>query len=175
MIRRYEPRDAQGVQDTVREVYEEYGFTWDPEEYHADLFSIEAEYQHADAEFWVAELDGLVVGCVGLVCFPALPGEFGSTTEIDGTVRVAAADCELVRLYVRPSARQGGLGSQLTEVVLAEARRRNRRVMELWSDKRFDKAHRLYLRYGAIIVGDRICDDPDESPEYGLAIDLTSS
>jgi hypothetical protein len=44
--------------------------------------------------------------------------------------------------------------------------------MELWSDKRFGPAHRLYGQFGAEVVGDRICDDPDKSPEWGLRIDL---
>jgi hypothetical protein len=44
--------------------------------------------------------------------------------------------------------------------------------MELWSDKRFEDAHRLYQKLGARVVGERICHDPDQSPEWGLAIDF---
>lgn len=44
--------------------------------------------------------------------------------------------------------------------------------MEIWSDKRFVEAHRLYQRLGAFVVADRICSDPDNSPEWGLLLPL---
>lgn len=56
--------------------------------------------------------------------------------------------------------------------MIEEARRRGHRQLEIWSDKRFEDAHRLYRRYGARVVGERVHDDPDSSEEWGLLIDL---
>jgi putative acetyltransferase len=56
------------------------------------------------------------------------------------------------------------------KAVLAEAKKNGRSTMELWSDKRFTDAHRLYERFGAKVVGERICHDPDKSPEWGLVL-----
>ena len=172
VVRPFEARDSAAVQRAVKAVYDEYGLTWDPDDYHADLFNIEAEYINDASRFWVGEVDGDVVGCIGIVIFPTLPGEAGEVVLVDGVNRVAATDCELVRLYVHPEGRRTGLGSRLTEVVIQDARDRGCRLMELWSDKRFVDAHRLYQRYGASVVGDRICDDPDVSPEYGLMLPI---
>ncbi len=170
VVRLFEPKDGVAVRRAVKAVYDEYNLTWDPDEYHADLFDIEAEYMTDSSRFWVGEVDGDVVGCIGIVTFPTLPGEVGETVVHEGFVRVAGTDCELIRLYVHPEGRRTGLGSKLTEVVIEEARARGCRLMELWSDKRFVDAHRLYQRFGATVVGDRICDDPDISPEFGLML-----
>jgi hypothetical protein len=45
--------------------------------------------------------------------------------------------------------------------------------LKIWSDKRFADAHRLYERHGARVVGERVHDDPDQSHEWGLVLDLT--
>jgi hypothetical protein len=44
--------------------------------------------------------------------------------------------------------------------------------MEIWSDKRFAEAHALYRSLGAKLVGERICHDPEQSPEWGFLLDL---
>jgi len=56
------------------------------------------------------------------------------------------------------------------EMVLTTAREKGLKQLEIWSDKRFEAAHRLYGKYGAELVSDRICHDPDHSPEWGLSI-----
>jgi GNAT superfamily N-acetyltransferase len=81
-------------------------------------------------------------------------------------------DCSLERLYVRGAARGKGAGSALLRTVLEAARAAGRRRLAIWSDKRFADAHRLYERFGARVVAERVCDDPDESPEWGLVVAL---
>jgi putative acetyltransferase len=165
--------DAEGVVRTIRAVYDEYGFTWDAEEYHSDLYDLDGHYFAVGDQFYVAELPKRgVVGTVALQLFPALPGSPGTTVAHEGRIRAAGADCSLERLYVHPEARRLGLGQALTQRVIDEARARGRRAMELWSDKRFVDAHRLYQRMGAEVIGGRICHDPDQSPEWGLIIRL---
>jgi putative acetyltransferase len=164
--------DEPGVQAVIRAVYDEYGFTWDEASYHADLYDLDRHYFHQGDLFWVAAEGDQIVGTVALELFPELPGPVGEAIQFDGKVRVGGCDCSLERLYVHPSARGCGVGSKLIDTVLDEARRLGRTNLELWSDKRFGDAHRLYGRFGALLVGERICDDPDVSPEWGLVVRL---
>jgi putative acetyltransferase len=144
-IRRAVTADSPAAAGVVRAVYDEFGFTWDEAGYHADLHDVEASH----AVFFVAEVDGRIVGTAGLT-------DHGS----------------LERLYVLPEARGSGAGSALLTAVAEEARRRGHDRIEIWSDKRFTDAHRLYERHGARVVGERVHDDPDSSHEWGLVLDL---
>ncbi|MDX6438233.1 MAG: putative acetyltransferase [Gaiellaceae bacterium] len=145
-VRRAVASDSPAAAAVVRAVYGEYGFTWDEEGYHADLRDVEASY----AAFFVAESDGRIVGTAGLTGHGSLE-----------------------RLYVLREARGSGTGSALLTAVAAEARRCGHPRLEIWSDKRFADAHRLYERHGARVVGERVHDDPDGSDEWGLLLDLT--
>jgi GNAT superfamily N-acetyltransferase len=173
IIRPATAADTQGVVRTVKAVFDEYGFTWDADDYHADLYDVAGHYFDKGDKFFIAEDPQLgVVGTVALQLFPAIPGEVGQTGMVEGRVRVLGADCSLERLYVDPRARRRGLGEALTLKVIDEARALGRHAMEMWSDKRFGDAHRLYQRLGAEVVGERICHDPDQSPEWGLLVRL---
>jgi putative acetyltransferase len=164
--------DTAGVVRVVRAVYDEYGFTWEADGYHADLYDLQGYYLDRGHGFWVARDAETIIGTVALELFDPLPGEPGEAVLVGGTVRLGACDGALERLYVHPAARRQGAGRLLVETVLAEARRRGRRNLEIWSDKRFGEAHRLYHRLGAVTVAERICHDPDESPEWGLLLKL---
>jgi GNAT superfamily N-acetyltransferase len=169
LVRHLEPADVGAAADVVRGVFEEYAFTWDPDGYCSDMSDPLAHY---DA-FWVADDGGSVVGCVGLCFHRLVPGDPGTTAELDGEVRVAATDCELVRLYVASSARGRGLGARMTETVISAARAAEGTALELWSDKKLVHAHAMYVRLGAQLVGERTCPgDPDGSPEWGFRIEL---
>jgi GNAT superfamily N-acetyltransferase len=166
------PDDVAGVVATVKAVYEEYAFTWEAEGYHADLYELGDYYLAKGHRFAVAEAGSAVVGTVALELFPALPGQVGELVEYKGKVRLGGCDCALNRLYVHPEARRSGIGRALTAYVVDAARAEGRRAMEIWSDKRFMAAHELYAKFGAEQVGERICDDPDTSPEWGLVLSL---
>ena len=144
-IRRARAADSAAAAAVVKAVYAEYGFTWDETGYHADLRDIDAAY----AAFFVAELGGRIVGTAGL-------SQQGS----------------LERFYVLAEARGAGVGSALLTAVADEARHRGHAQLEIWSDKRFEDAHRLYRRHGARVVGERVHDDPDSSHEWGLLLEL---
>lgn len=172
MVLPWSPEHSQGAVEVVRAVFDEYGFTWDEAEYHADLYDVPTYYLSKGNLFYVSIVDGRVVGTVGLELFPPVPGVAGVPAEIDGKVRISGCDCSLERLYVHPEARRMGVGSALFEKAVAEAQARGCRAMEIWSDKRLVDAHRLYKRYGAKPVSERVCDDPDLSPEWGLILNL---
>lgn len=166
--------DSLAAAAVVQAVFSEYGFTWEAEGYHADLYDLDRYYLAVGDPFWVAEREGVIVGTCALELFDPLPGKVGEVAIVDGKVRAGGADCSLERLYVHPTARRMGIGAALFETTLAEARQRGRQAMEIWSDKEFGDAHRLYERYGAVVIGDRICDDPDEAAEWGLVLPLSA-
>ena len=164
--------DCGAVVRVIRAVYDEYGFTWDEGDYHADLYDIERHYLAAGDSFFVAEQDGEVVGTVGLARYEVLEGPVATLELREDFIRVLGTDCSLERLYVDPNARRSGIGYQLVHHVVELAKAEGRTGMELWSDKKFVDAHRLYAKFGAEVVGERICHDPDQSPEWGLIIRL---
>ena len=167
--------DVPGVVDVIHTVYDEYSFTWEPDGYHKDLYDIEGHYDGQDDRFYVAVIDGFIVGTVAIALFDLIAGDVGQIRQLDGFLRVQGCDCALERLYVHPKARRTGVGSGLLKHTFEIARAENRQAMELWSDKKFVDAHRLYGKLGAKVVGERLCHDPDQSPEWGLMIDLTRS
>jgi len=151
-IEEYADRHRDGVLAVVQEVYREYGFTWEAEGYHRDLYDVPGHYLSRGGMFW-AMLEGeSVIGCVGV-----LPRE---------------DDCELHRMYLRKSHRGRGLGRRLLDTAVTFARHRGWRRMRAWSDVKLTLAHRLYLKSGFIRDHERICDDPDQSHEYGFMKDL---
>ena len=168
-IRRATDADQPTIVHIIKSVYDEYGFSWDAEGYNADLYAIEENYGE---NFWIAEVDGSPIGCVGLDLFPTIPGTTGELTEFEGALRIAGSDCELCRLYVLPEGRGKKIGRSLYETTIETAKALGSSQMEIWSDKKLVEAHKLYQKTGARAVGDRICDDPDESPEWGFCLTL---
>lgn len=139
---------AAGVIQVVQGVFEEYGFTWEADGYCKDLYDPQTHYVAPGGMFWTA-LDGRrVVGCVGL--------------------RMCGRRSELHRMYLLRSHRGRGLGRRLLETCLNHAREHGCVAMRAWSDVKLVDAHRLYLKHGFVRDGERICDDPDQSREYGF-------
>lgn len=95
-----------------------------------ELLAIATHYRNLGGGFWMAEDSGRLAGCVGLAPSPE-PGF-----------------AVLHKLYVAWSARRQGLGETLVGLVEAEAAARGATAIELWSDTRFEDAHRLYERLG---------------------------
>ncbi|MFF0725111.1 GNAT family N-acetyltransferase [Streptomyces sp. NPDC004134] len=83
----------------------------------------------------VAERDGRVVGTVQLTVIPGLSRR-GATRALIEAVRVHREE------------RGGGLGTQLVEWAVEEARRRGCAVVQLTSDATRTDAHRFYERLG---------------------------
>jgi oligopeptidase B len=111
-------------------------------------------YVHKQGLFWVVEQHGQVVACVGYV-----PHEDSA---------------ELKSLYVAKTARRRGLGAELATLVESTAVERGARSITLWSDTRFEDAHRLYERLGYHRTGARRdLHDLSNTTEYEFARNLT--
>ena len=128
-IRPYLPEDQPGVIAAVKAAYDSLGYTMDFSEFDRDLADVPGTYQDSGGEFWVAEDEGLVAGCVGVT-------------------RESAEVCELHRLYLLPTLRGKGLGRRLIETVIEWCRGQGCRELVLWSDIRFETAREVYIRCG---------------------------
>jgi GNAT superfamily N-acetyltransferase len=164
--------DSTAVAAVVEAVYGEYGFVWEPEGCQADLYDLGAHYLDRGHLVWVVADGTAVQGVIGLKLFEPVPGQAGSAVDFEGAVRLAGCDAALARLYVHPRARHRGAGTDLLRTALGAARQRGRGAVEIWSDKRLEQAHRLYKRFGARPVADRLIFDPDPCEEWGLVVDL---
>jgi len=147
-IVRYTTRFEDGIVHVVRAVHDEFGFSWDPDGYHRDLYDIEASYLEHGGMFWVLVARDTVVGTCGL------------------TIHDRA--CELHRLYVLPAYRGQGWGGCLMEVAMEHGRDRGCGRIIAWSDVKLGEAHALYRKAGFTQEGERICADPDKSREWGF-------
>jgi RimJ/RimL family protein N-acetyltransferase len=143
--------DAAGVIALIGRVFAEYSFVYDPAVEVADLVRFGAHYEAPRGAFFVVRSGGLIVGSVGVE-------------------RLDADTAELHRLYLDAELRGRRLGRALVEVVLDWCRAHEIRRIILWSDTRFDRAHRLYARMGFVQTGERdLPDDVNGTREYGFA------
>jgi GNAT superfamily N-acetyltransferase len=141
--------DAPGIIALIGRVFAEYQFIWNPATEVPDLFDLERHYAGHHGAFWVARLDVQIVGSVGVERLP------------DGRA-------ELHRLYLDATLRGRGLGRALVEAVLGWCRDAGIKQLTLWSDTRFDRAHRLYEGLGFTKTGERdLHDDPNDTREFG--------
>jgi GNAT superfamily N-acetyltransferase len=140
--------DVPGVVALIGRVYAEYGFVYDPRAEVPDLFDFDAHYEAPHGAFFVIRDAETIVGSVGVE-------------------RLEPGLAELHRLYLDVDRRGRGAGRELVEAVLAWCRAHGVASLILWSDTRFDLAHRLYLRMGFTQSGERsLPDDPNDTREY---------
>src|SRR5438552_8051046 len=145
----FEEHHTGGVLALIGGVFAEYGLTFEPTGYDADLTRIPGTYFRAGGAFWVLEDDGRVVGTVAVV--PLSP-----------------TDVEIKRVYLDASLRGQGLGKALIEHALNWASGRGHTRVKLWSDVKFTRSHIMYERLGFVRSVIRDCDDLDRSREYGF-------
>lgn len=109
-------------------------------------------------EFWVLEDEAGRIAASAALDFPERCGETGRPVA------------ELHRLYVRPDCRRRGIAARLVAHVEAAARNETAIRIILWSDTRFEDAHRLYenLGYKRLAGEPRDLGDLSKSREYGF-------
>ncbi len=148
---------AAGVIELIHRVFGEYEFIWDPEDEFWDLLAEEAAFPYREPRgaMWVMrDTDGQVVGSI-------------AAERLDGPT------VELHRLYLDADLRGQGLGRRLFETGVAWAREQGAWRIELWSDTRFEDAHRLYERLGYVKMDTRELDDVNDTVEFKYERDLS--
>lgn len=140
--------DAPEVIALIGRVFVEYRWIYDPAAEVPDLLAFDAHYAPPRGAFWVVTEDVRIVGSVGVDC--------------------KAGDlAELHRLYLDPHQRGRGLGQALVGRVVDWCRASGIGRLELWSDTRFEHAHRLYERLGFRRDGERrLVGDVNDTREY---------
>ncbi|MCY3559507.1 MAG: GNAT family N-acetyltransferase [Chloroflexi bacterium] len=147
------------VIELIHRVFDEYGFIWDPEDEFWDLLSEEHAFPYRSpiGAFWVMrDKSDAVVGSI-------------AANRIDGPT------VELHRLYLDAHLRGQGLGRRLFETAVAWAREHGAGRIELWSDTRFEDAHRLYERLGYVKSDTRKLNDVNQTVEFKYERDLSDS
>lgn len=145
--------DALGVIELIGRVFVEYAWIWEPPSEVPDLLSFDKHYADPHGGFWVVIEGTRVVGSVGVDRTP-----FGA---------------ELHRLYLEPGQRGRGLGEALVARVVEWCRAQSIPRLELWSDTRFEHAHRLYERVGFQRAGERtLVGDVNGTREYRYERDV---
>ena len=146
--------DAEGFIALIGAAWAEYpGCVLDVDGELPELRALATHFAAAGGALWAAERgDGRVVGMVG-----ARP-----LREDDAF--------EICRMYVAAGERGSGLAHRLLEKAEAHARAAGARRLVLWTDTRFDRAHRFYERRGYVRQGAiRILDDLSRSLEFRYA------
>ncbi len=133
------PADSSLIADHIAGVYAEFGLSFDLP-FEDDLIDVADTYAHG--AFWLVEADGRLLATAGV-----LP---------HGGSRI------FKRLYVHSAARRSGIARKLLHAAHAWG---DFPRTELWSDVRFQNAHRLYLSAGFTSGPTRVLDDPDKSVE----------
>ena len=131
-----QPGDLGWVVMAHREVYAE-EFGWDTS-FEALVARIVADYATAAGPrtaAWIAELDGVRVGCVFLVA------------DDDETARLRI-------LLVHPAGRGHGFGGRLVDAALEQARSFGYRRMALWTNHPLTAARKIYLDRGFVLVAE---------------------
>jgi GNAT superfamily N-acetyltransferase len=129
-VRAARDEDAPGLITMIGEVFARYpGCILDVDEM-PDLRTFASSTRSRGGAAWIAEVDLEVVGSVAIE-----PCDEG---------------WEIHRLYVSPSRWGSSLGHELLTLAEDEARIRGARRIVLWSDTRFDRAHRFYERRGYV-------------------------
>ena len=149
----FEAAHAAVVLELIGDVFAEYGMTFEPAGFDADLTAIREHYPARGGWFAVLIDGDRVVGTVA-----ALPKD--------------ATTVEIKRLYLLPEHRGRGLGRRLLEHALDRAREAGFRGAVAWSDERLRTAHAVYDRMGFERISERVLEDIDRSREYGFKIRL---
>jgi ribosomal protein S18 acetylase RimI-like enzyme len=151
-VRRGRDSDADAFIALIAACWSQYpGIVLDVEAEMPELRALASYYGGKGGALWAAEANGRIVGMVATVPHP-------ETTW------------EICRVYTLPSTHGSGLGERLLRTAEARARQAGATRLVLWSDTRFDRAHRFYAKQGYVRHGPiRVLHDLSNSLEFGYA------
>lgn len=116
-----------------------------------ELRALASYYAARRGALWIADAHGEVVGMIAV-----RPHQ--------------ASSWEICRVYVHPSRHGGGLGHHLLDLAEAHARSAGADQLVLWSDTRFERAHRFYEKRSYVRRGPlRVLNDISHSLEFAYA------
>ena len=116
-----------------------------------ELYALASYYAGKGGALWVEEGNGDIIGMVA-------------------TIPHGESAWEICRVYTRPSTHGSGLGHRLLDQAEAYARSHGAARFVLWSDTRFDRAHRFYEKRGYVRHGPiRALHDLSNSLEFAYA------
>lgn len=144
--------DADGIIALIAACWSQYpGVLLDVDGEMPELRGLAGYYARQGGALWIAETDERIVGMIA-----THPLEDGAW--------------EICRVYVLPELHGGGLGHRLLDAAEAHARAAGARRLVLWSDTRFDRAHRFYEKRSYVRNGPiRVLDDISNSLEFAYA------
>jgi GNAT superfamily N-acetyltransferase len=153
--------DADAFIDLIGGCWAEYpGCVMDVDGENPELRALATYYAGKGGALWAAEEAGRLIGMV-------------ATRPLDDGA------WEICRVYVARAARGTGLAHRLLDTAEAHARTQGAERLDLWSDTRFDAAHRFYEKRGYLRRGPvRVLGDLSNSIEFhysrpvrGLAVE----
>lgn len=145
------PADIHQVTSIFREYVSSPTVSLDFRDYEREFANLPGMYAEPDGRVLLAWQRGAVVGCAALR-------------------RVSGSNCELKRVYVRPSARGNNIGRSLVEQMISEARGERYATMCLDVLPEFLAAQRLYESLG-FLTADAVSYNPVPGTKF-LALSL---
>lgn len=134
IIRHIEPKDNAAMANVIRRSLEEFGANRPGTVYYDDSTDHLYELFQSEplSEYFIAEKDGILLGGAGIYPTDALP---------EGT-------CELVKMYLIPSARGLGLGRTMIAKCLEAAKNKGFTAVYLETMPELKKAVSVYEKFG---------------------------
>ena len=141
--------DADGLISLVERCFSEHpGVVVEPDGIDADLRAYATVLEKSGGEGFVLEQDDQIVALVS-------------------GVLLSAGRYQLKRIYLDSRLRGSGMGTKLLHLIESRAAACGAASIELWSDTRFERAHRFYTREGYAKTGaERALGDLSNSIEY---------
>ena len=131
LIRDWQKQDRNFAAAVIRDVLQEYGLPWQPEDADKDVLEIENAYWHRGGEFWVIEQENKLVGTAAY--YPIKRGDKA---------------VEIRKMYLLPSVRGVGLGQYLLQNL--ETKIASQGFLEIWIETAsvLQEAIKLYEKNG---------------------------
>jgi len=130
-------RDASGLIALIERCFSEYpGVVVEPDGIDSDLRAYATALEQSGGEGFVLEQDGQIVALVS-------------------GVLLSGSRYQLKRIYLDASLRGSGMGTKMLRLIESRAQACGVASVELWSDTRFERAHRFYFREGYVKTGEK--------------------